>query len=553
MHTRKLRGRGVALSADESEDGARILGLSRRLAAIHASGIGLLFLVVIATTLWISAEHNTLARVASQDLVESGVGSMRNRLATLVRDYSIWDDAYDALRENDRDWVYRNIGNAATEIGTLDLIEFVYPPNGAPFGWRRSSPPEGEAGPLPPELLTRILRELDPRALDGEVSDTIFAEFDGDPWLFSLAAVRPVEKMPEGPSAQDRPRQLHGYRLSGERLGALGRALLIPDLRLLRGAEVPPGFASVALDDPSGQTIARLVWTPPRPGASILRRVAPPLGIALAVVTVIGLLSSRSAVRSAARLEDALHAAKAADRSKSEFLSNVSHELRTPMNGILGVAQLLRTTELDAEQRELLDILFTSANTQMALISDLLDLSRIEGGNRTLSSEPFEPALILRDVTEMMRVAAARKGLAFEADFEATAGLALLGDGRAFRQVLTNLLGNAVKFTDAGTVALRARVAAEGAARRLTVEVSDTGRGIPAEAQPRIFERFYQVDGSVTRAAEGTGLGLAISQALARMMGGRIGVESALGRGSTFVFSALFPAAPAMEGDLDAA
>ncbi len=541
------------MATDESGDGARLLGLSRKLAAIHASGIGLLVLVVIATTLWISSEHNTLARVASQELATSGVNSMRNRLATLVRDYSIWDGAYNALVRDDRAWLYRNIGNAATDIGTLDLIEFVYPPVGAPFGWREGSPREGETELLPRELLTRILRELDPWAFDGEASRTIVAEYEGEPWMFSLAAVRPVNGLPDGVTGQDLPRQIHGYRIDADRLADIGKALLIPDLRLSRADEAPPGLASLALNADSGEVIGHLVWTPPRPGASILGRVAPPLGIALAMVTVIGLLSSRSAVRSAARLEDALHAAKAADRSKSEFLSNVSHELRTPMNGILGVAQLLRTTELDAEQRELLDILFTSANTQMALISDLLDLSRIEGGNRTLTSEPFEPALILRDVTEMIRVSAARKGLEFTAELGPVAGLVLLGDGRAFRQVLTNLLGNAVKFTAEGGVALRASVEPDGAMTCMTVTIADTGRGIPAEALPRIFERFYQADGSTTRAADGTGLGLAISQALARMMGGWIRVDSTLGKGSTFTFSAPFPIATMTDADLDAA
>ena len=540
------------MATGEVEDGARILGLSRKLAAIHATGVALLFLVVGSTTLWISAEHNTLARVASEELVSSGVDSLRTRLGSFARDYSIWDDAYANVRANDRDWIYRNIGNAASEIGTLDLIEFVYPPIGDPFGWRLGSPPEGERNLLPADLLARILRELDRPDAGSARPDTIFAEWEGEPWIFALELVRPVEGLPPGVSADALPRQIHGLRLSDQRLAAIGDELLLEDIRL---DPDPPGAgeAALALRDESGATLARIVWTPPRPGASILRRVAPPLGLALAVVTAIGLVSSRSAVRSASRLESALTAAKAADRSKTEFLSNVSHELRTPMNGILGVAQLLRMTELDAEQRELLEILFSSANTQMALISDLLDLSRIENGNRSLSRAPFEPALILRDVAEMIRVAAAKKGIAFDADCGGIAGVALIGDGRAFRQIVTNLLGNAVKFTDAGGVSLRAAATREGETARLTVAVTDTGRGIPAEALPRIFERFYQVDGSATRLAEGTGLGLAISQSLAGMMGGKIMVASTFGVGSTFTFEAPLAMARLGEGDLDAA
>ena len=204
------------------------------------------------------------------------------------------------------------------------------------------------------------------------------------------------------------------------------------------------------------------------------------------------------------------------------------------MNGILGVAQLLQTTRLDDEQKELVAVLFASATAQMALISDLLDLSRLESGNRRIVSEPFEPAVILKDVTEMMRVAADKKAITFDGDWSALDGLTVRGDSRAFRQIVTNLVGNAVKFTDRGGVRLTTGLERAGDRANLTVSVADTGRGIPAEALPHVFERFYQVDGSLTRGVEGTGLGLAISQNLARMMGGRIEAASAPGRGSTF-------------------
>ena len=214
--------------------------------------------------------------------------------------------------------------------------------------------------------------------------------------------------------------------------------------------------------DYAGEVITYVAWDPPRPGASILRRVALPLGLALLVVAIVSGISSNYAVRSARRLERALLAAKAADQSKTEFLSNVSHELRTPMNGILGVAQLLQTTELDGEQQELVSVLFTSAHAQMALISDLLDFSRMESGNRQLVEEPFEPAAVLKDLTEMIRVAVAKKGIGFESDWHTLADLTVRGDERAFRQIVTNLLGNAVKFTERGGVELRARATGQG-------------------------------------------------------------------------------------------
>jgi signal transduction histidine kinase len=258
------------------------------------------------------------------------------------------------------------------------------------------------------------------------------------------------------------------------------------------------------------------------------------------VVGLVSAVSSHYAVRSARRLESALLAAKAADRSKTEFLSNVSHELRTPMNGILGVAQLLQTTKLDSEQQELLAVLFTSAHAQMALISDLLDFSRMESGNRRLVREPFSPAAVLKDLTEMIRVAVTKKGIGFESDWTSLKGLTTRGDERAFRQIVTNLLGNAVKFTDHGGITMRATMTQDRGRAYVTVTVSDTGRGIPSDALQHIFDRFFQADSSLTRSTEGTGLGLAISQGLARMMGGRIEVESTPGIGSTFGFSVPF-------------
>ena len=321
-----------------------------------------------------------------------------------------------------------------------------------------------------------------------------------------------------------------GSRKSG--WSPIGRSLLVEGLALVDAPA--PGQAKVALRDDDRRVIRYIAWEPPRPGASILRLVALPLGLALLLIVGVSAISSAYAVRSARRLERALYDAKAADRSKTEFLSNVSHELRTPMNGILGVAQLLQTTRLDDEQKELVAVLFASATAQMALISDLLDLSRLESGNRRIVSEPFEPAVILRDVTEMMRVAADKKAITFDGDWSALDGLTVRGDSRAFRQIVTNLVGNAVKFTDRGGVRLTTGLERAGDRANLTVSVADTGRGIPAEALPHVFERFYQVDGSLTRGVEGTGLGLAISQNLARMMGGRIEAASTPGQGSTF-------------------
>ncbi|HRO12257.1 ATP-binding protein, partial [Amaricoccus sp.] len=523
-------------AAGEGDDEDDALRLSHRLVALHAGGIVLLILVVLGTALWISAQHNRLALDSSKRLVESELEAVRTSTYTLVRDYSIWDQGFAAVMNDDREWLYSSIGSSVTELGTFDLAILI-PEGRTNFGWIAGSPPEGEVDILPAPLLGAILGLLDTKSQRNARLRTLLAEFDGSPWFFAVSRMTLVEGLPPGVTRGALPVQIHGTRLTEERLGTLGRDLLATKLTLSQ--EVPEGMASVALVDFKGDVITNVVWDAPRPGANILRKAAIPLALALLVATAISAVSSLYAVRSARRLERALVAAKAADRSRTEFLSNVSHELRTPMNGVLGATQLLAMTGLDEEQRELVDLLLSSANAQMSLISDLIDVSRIDSGNRKLESMPFEPETVLGEVTDMMKVTASRKGIRLEADWTEIRGLTVRGDAQALRQILTNLVGNAVKFTDAGGVGVHAALE-RGAQAKLTVTVADTGPGIPEAALPRIFERFFQVDSSMSRVTEGTGLGLAISEKLVQAMGGEITVSSELGAGSTFVFTAVF-------------
>ena len=362
--------------AEERDD---VLRLSHRLVALHAGGVALLIVVVLGTALWLSVQHNRLAVESSQRLVENEIESIRSSTYTLVRDYSIWDQGFAAVVNDDREWLYSSIGSSVVELETFDLAILI-PGPGINFGWVAGSPPEGEADILPTPVLNAILGLLDSSNQGGPRTRTMMAEFDGAPWILGVARMTPVEGIPQGMLRASLPVQIHGTRLTPERLAAIGRDLLATDVWL--ADSVAAGQASVPLTDFNGRVISYVVWDAPHPGASILRQAAIPLALALAVATVIGAVSSLYAVRSARRLERALAAAKAADRSRSEFLSNVSHELRTPMNGVIGAAQLLEITDLDDEQRELVGLLLSSANAQMALISDLIDVSRIDSGNR---------------------------------------------------------------------------------------------------------------------------------------------------------------------------
>ncbi len=276
---------------------------------------------------------------------------------------------------------------------------------------------------------------------------------------------------------------------------------------------------------------------------------AEPLGTAIfAAVCVTGLAVARqvSAVRENTRLlAERASLAEAASRAKSQFLANVSHELRTPMNGVLGVTELLFESGPSAEQRRLLEIVRSSGAALLGLLNDVLDLARIEGGPPTIEQVDFDPRATLAESVDLLREVARRKGLELTCEVADDVPRCLRGDPARLRQVLLNLVGNALKFTERGRVDVRA-VLVERAAERalLAVEVQDTGIGISREAQAWIFEPFAQADASTTRRYGGTGLGLAISRQLARLMGGDIEVSSVPGRGSTFRLRVALAVAP---------
>ena len=374
-----------------------------------------------------------------------------------------------------------------------------------------------------------------------------FVTHDGQVYLVSATLVQPdfASAVPRGPNA---PIVVMALKMDGGSLSRLQDRFQLKNLQSSLGrSKAAPGDAQVALPTGPGQPHLVLSWTPQKPGSEIARAAAAPIALLLLAFGVVGAVMIVR-IRSAAMQFVASH------KTQSDFLANMSHEIRTPLNGVNAIAAALQRTALSPAQEEMVGIIQGSGQALERLLSDVLDLSRIETGTVKVEAQPFHLGDAVRAVAALARERADEKALDLIIDIDPAAEAVVSADAVRVKQVLINLVSNAVKFTSEGYVAIAVR--AEGQ-DRWRIDVQDTGIGFDPSDKARLFDRFQQGDGSVTRQFGGAGLGLTIARNLVTLMGGELDATGAPGEGATFTVrlpmavTAATPA-PVIEADPDA-
>ena len=302
-----------------------------------------------------------------------------------------------------------------------------------------------------------------------------------------------------------------------------------------------PVFVSLATSDQAHHLAAAIVVALFTLGMAIVARRAHLTLVDHLQVTARLAVSEEAAKRAEAVMRDARDLAERVARARSAFLANMSHEIRTPMNAVLGFVELILDTELSTEQRRALELVRSSSEALLMILNDILDYSKIEAEHLELESIPFDVSKVVHATASLLAVRAREKHLELLAEVSADVPRAVRGDPTRLRQVLMNLIGNAIKFTEQGEIVISVNATATDGTAKVTFAVRDTGIGIAAEHVASVFKEFTQADSTMTRRYGGTGLGLAISQRLVRLMGGKLTVKSEVGRGSEFSFSLALP------------
>lgn len=481
-------------------------------------------------------------------LVRHALARSLDRMEREATSATVWDPAYAAMGWSvDPDWADTNFaryyrsqfGHDVTFV--MQSGQVVY---ASRLGQRVAASDLGEftakAARTAADVAAqaRIARRAGKVSTAGEVTHTGLLRANDATYLVAFAAVTPESV--RGADAYHGP---PAVLVTARRIDSVFVNSVADDLGLKGLAFLDqPGDRQprVQLLDIDGRPAGDLVWAAVNPGLTLLKGLAPWIIAGFLVLSVAGLVLTRRILEALRKLETgrldliaAKEEAEAANAAKTRFLANMSHEVRTPLNGVLGMAQVMAADTLTETQGRRLKILQESGQSLLALLNSILDIARLETGAVRLRAETFDLTALVEASCAAFSGAAMAKELTLVADVAPELRGRWVGDPMRLRQVLGNLVANAVKFTDEGGITVRVRPTAKG----LRFEVEDTGLGIAAEHLPELFKTFSQVDTSLTRAHDGAGLGLSICRELVELMGGTIGVHSTPGQGSSFHFA----------------
>jgi signal transduction histidine kinase len=507
-------------------------------------------LTVGVTIYSMAMEHNKKSAEDSKTMVVGALSELAKSNENLTIDYSWWNEAYDRVISDDTAWIEYNFGASVySPANTLDLFVSVQPAtanHAVKYAWAAGFGEQLVPDVIDPQTIRRFSDRLSSVDSNDRLVVSEYIRINDSIYIVAAAHVIPDDF--QGLEQSELFINIMGVQLSDKRLLDMGNHFLIDDLSLSY-AEDPSKIAHALVTD-EGDIAGQIIWTPSRPGNLLLKKAVLPVSLVMIVFSVFAIwLSQRiktlgiSLIEEKNRSDDLRVEAQVANRAKSEFLANMSHEIRTPLHGVKSSTDILIKQERDEQKLQFLEIIEHSSETLIEIIDGLLDLSKIEAGKFMLKYEDFSLRQCIYDVQSLMKQLAFDNNIEYRTDIQNRLPEMVVGDRGRIRQVLINIIGNAIKFTPEGSVKTRIHSQISANAVALTIDVIDSGIGISPDHIETIFEKFRQADESMTKELPGTGLGLAISAMLVKEMGGKISVKSELGIGSVFRIELSLPLA----------